>query len=112
MLEKKKNGENIELEDITVINDKYQDLGKEPEKKEEAEEKTEEKKEETAKEEAKTEDEPVEKPETKAEEKAEEAAEETLEILEEPEVLETSEETAGEDGRKLSAEDGGGEEIG
>ena len=48
----------------------------------------------------------------RAEEAAEEIAEETLEILEEPEVLETSEETAGEDGRKLSAEDGGGEEIG
>lgn len=48
----------------------------------------------------------------RAEEAAEEIAEETLEILEEPEVLETSEETAGEDGRKLSAEDGGGKEIG
>lgn len=81
MLEKKKNGENIEIEDITVINDAYQDLGKEPEEKKEEEPKAEEKaedkeekpaeeKKEEAKEEATKDETPKEEP--KAEEKNEE----------------------------------------
>ena len=72
MKENIKDGKNIELDDITVINESYQDLGKEPEKEEvKAEEETKEEKEEPteedkAPEEKKEDKEPEEEPKIEA----------------------------------------------
>ena len=70
-IDAKKNGKNIELDDVIVVNEQYQDLSKEPEEKKEVKEET-------------TPAEPEEKTEVKAEEKVEEKKEEP--VVEAPKV--------------------------